>query len=357
MRQNLTAKIRKKILIPLAVATVLVVGGTFGYYLLVGGKASLFDCFYMVIITLATVGYGEVIPIEHNVPARVFTVILILFGMGTLLYVVTQLTAFFVEGDLTDVLRRARMNKRMDKMNDHVIVCGAGTTALHIVSELLHTRWDLIVIDPDPAQLAWIQSETESLRPKGDLLPHIQGDPSDDRVMLSAGIATAHGVVAAEEDDKDNLFITVTARQVCHNPRLRVIAQAKDTRSVPKLKAAGADSVISPGLIGGLRMVSEMIRPSVVTFLDIMLRDKDENLRVEEIQIGRSPLFVGKKISHSNLREHYNLLVLAVQEPGGRYIYKPKSDFVINEDMTLIVLGSAADVERLRKQLPSQAAC
>lgn len=341
--------LRQKLFMPSIALLVLVFGGTFGYYLLTNGQNTLFDCFYMVMVTLSTVGYGEVINIEGNLGARALSMFLMLGGMGILLYVVTQLTAFFVEGDLTQALRRHKMHKQISNISDHIVVCGASTAALHIVEELLHTKWDIVIVDADEQRIKRLEKETEEIRSDGSLLPHIVGDPTDDRVLLAARVDHAHGVVAALEDDKENLFIIVTTRQIAKSKPLRIIAKAQDKRSIPKLKAAGADSVVSPSLIGGMRLASEMVRPSVVTFLDIMLRDKDENLRVEEISIQHCKEYVGKSLGETDIRDRFDLLVLAVQEANdGKYIYKPKQDFILEDDMTLVVLGSVREVKNLR---------
>lgn len=179
--------------------------------------------------------------------------------------------------------------------------------------------------------------------------PYVIGDASEDYILEQAGIKQARGLITSLPEDKDNLFVVITARQM--NPKLRIISRGIEIGAAQKLKIAGADSVISPNLIGGMRMASEMIRPKVVEFLDVMLKDTDKNLRIEEAIVPPDSSFKGKTLGEINLRKFAQVLVVAVKDMGGKYYYNPGSDYILNNDTTLIVLGPTDEVIKLREFL------
>jgi len=205
----------------------------------------------------------------------------------------------------------------------------------------------VVAIDVSDAHL----QRAQELGPKLHIL---QGDATEDPVLEAAGIRRARGIVASLTDDKSNLFIVVTARGL--NPNLRIIAKGVDVKAAQKLQKAGADSVVNPAFIGGVRMVSEMIRPQVVEFLDLMLRDKDKNLRIEEVVVPKGSPLVGKPIFEAQIRKNTDLLVVAVREPPeadkpGKFIYNPGPEMRIVADMALIVLGETENVHKLRNKI------
>jgi voltage-gated potassium channel len=316
--------------------------GTVGYFLLGGGRWSLGDCAYMTVISLTTVGYGEILENLARVPyARLFTSVLLIAGAGAAVYFVSVLTTFLVEGEFLQIRRRSKMRKKIEKLSNHIIVCGIGGTGRHVISELVATHWPFVAIDPDGEKLARLMESYDNK------LAIIEGDATDDNVLIEAGILRAFGVVASLPDDKGNLYIVVTARGL--NPNLRIVAKAMDALAVGKLRVAGADSVVSVNNIGGLRMASEMIRPNVVTFLDKMMRDKDKQLRFEELTVPPGSPLVGKRLADSKLRAERNLLIVAARDPStGAYTYSPGPDFVLLSEMTLILIGETEAVQRLR---------
>ena len=328
--------------------------GTFGYYgmgrLYLGKYAwDVGECAYMTVITITTVGFGELPHLARVPGGRAFTVAVLLAGLGVAAYFVSALTTYFIEGEFTKARTRRRMTKALDQIHDHIIVCGVGTTGVHVVEELVWTKWPLVAIDRDAARLDRLQELSIPM------LPTVVGDATEDEVLERAGIRRARGIVAALTDDKDNLFIVVSARQL--NPKLRIIAKGVDMAASEKLKRAGADSVVNPAFIGGVRMVSEMIRPQVVEFLDLMLRDKDKNLRIEEVMVPKGSPLVGKPIFEAQIRKNTNLLVVAVREPPeepsqpGRFVYNPGPETRIVANMALIVLGETESVHKLRSSI------
>jgi voltage-gated potassium channel len=302
------------------------------------------DCAYMTVTTITTVGFGE-LPHLHSVPyGRAFTVGVLLAGLGVAAYFVSALTTYFIEGEFTKARTRRKMQKTLDKIANHIIVCGVGTTGVHVVKELVASGYPVVAIDSDERALERIQEMVPGL------LPTIHGDATEDAVLERAGVRHARGVVAALTADKDNLYIVVTAREL--HPGLKIIAKGVDLKAAEKLRKAGAHSVVNPAFIGGVRMVSELIRPQVVEFLDLMLRDRDKNLRIEEVMVPAGSWLVGKPLSEAQIRRHTNLLVLALrgeeQDGDGRFLYNPGSDTQISAGMTLIVLGETDQVHKLR---------
>jgi voltage-gated potassium channel len=305
--------------------------GTGGYYFIGGGEWPLRDCFYMVLITITSVGYGEILPITPE--GRLFTMGLLICGMGVSIYFLSALTAFIIEGDLREALWRRRMHRRLADLKDHFIVC----------EELLHANTAVVVIERDAERLEALA------RSFGERFVGVTGDATDDEVLRDAGVEQAKGLVAALQEDQDNLYVALSARQL--NPKLRIVSRANADRAPSKLTAAGADAVVSPTTIGGRRMAHELLRPNVVGFLDIVARDVRKDLDIEEIPIPeRSPL-IGSTLATSNIRKKSSALVLAVMNAEGETSYNPPGSFRLEAGMTLIVLGEREQLDRLHAHL------
>jgi len=328
----------------IAVAT-----GTFGFWLLAPEPTSLFSCFYMTIISLSTTGYGEVIPLNDE--GRLFASLLIVFGMGTLIYLGSTIVAFVVEADLHKIRRRKKMIKALSPLRDHVIVCGAGTTGSRIAAELLDTHTPFILLDIAEDSLASFRDSHRTHSRFDDLL-ELQGDATDDPVLQQAGILRARGLIAALRSDKDNLYLTLSARQI--NPALRIVARATEQDAPMKMTRAGADAVITPNLIGAMRMASEMIRPTAVALLDEMLRDKNLNNRFEEATLPAGSPFAGRSISESGLRSLADVLIIAIRKMDGTFLYNPCDDTIVPPGSSLVVLGSVDAVTTLNRQLDTR---
>jgi voltage-gated potassium channel len=232
----------------------------------------------------------------------------------------------------------------MKRMKDHVIVCGAGSTGRHVIEELLTARVAVIAIDV---------RETE-LRELADKFPdaefsYIVGDATDDDVMAQTGIERARGVVAALSSDKDNLYLTVSARQT--NPSARIVARCAELSHVEKIRRSGADAVVSPNFIGGMRLASELLRPAVVKFLDEMLRDRSASYRIEEVRLGDGAIRLGATLREARLRERFGMTVLAVRASDNQsWVYNPDANEKLGSGMTLVVLGSTDQVAQLRRE-------
>jgi voltage-gated potassium channel len=328
---------RRLLLASGAVLTTVLVGTT-GYWLIGGGRWTVVDCLYMTISAVTTAGFGEVLPIGGTTLGRPFTILLLCGGVVSVGWFVAQAAAFLIEGELTGFAWRRRMDSRVKKLTGHVVVCGAGSTGIHCVKELAAIGASFVVVDGKEG-VAREVSEAYGCAA-------VVGDATHDEVLLEAGIERARGCISALTEDKDNLFVTVTARAL--NPGLRIVAKAIDPRADAKLRRAGADSVVSPNMMGGLRMVAEMVRPEVVSFLDEMTRDPEKALRIENVAVPDGSRLAGRRVAELELARH-RLLLLAVRRegPGSQYLYNPEPGHLLAPGETLIVLGEPARVRQL----------
>jgi voltage-gated potassium channel len=333
--------IRRRLFYAAATLIGIMLMGSTGYYFIFEGKSSFLDCLYMTVISLTTVGYGEVLGITGNPRAQIFTMLLITFGMGIILYSISTLTAMLIEGELTGMLRRRKMENKIKALSGHYIVCGGGETGFPLAVELVTSKASVVLIEQERDVIEG------SRQVKG--LYQVHGDATDDKNLIAAGIERATGITICLPSDNDNLYITMTARML--NPTARIISRMTNSRLKPKLLKAGATSVVSPNAIGALRMASEMIRPAAVEFMDNMLRSERGELRIHQIAVtGNSPL-AGKTIMKSGLRDQFNLLLLGVRRQNDEFEFRPPSSFVLEAGMTLIVMGDIENIDLARAAL------
>jgi len=307
--------------------------GVVGFLIIGGGKYGLIDAAYMTVITLTTVGFGEIINMASNPAGRIFTMFLLLGGMGIVAYTMLMLAAFVLEGQLRHIFSRQRMQRRIENMEGHFLVCGDTAVKWYVIEELTITGRSVVLVAPSEEAL-------EETRERLGDLPGVAGDPSDDNVLLGAGLERAAGIVFCMENDKDNLLGVLTARRLA--PEVRIIAATELPETEAKLRAAGADSVVSPSHIGGLRMASEMIRPTVVSFLDQMLRSKGGDLRVEEVKVPENAVTAGMTLGSLEVNKVSGTVLLAVSRSGtDDFEFKPKPDTTVESGMTLVVMADS----------------
>jgi voltage-gated potassium channel len=331
---------RNRLLLSLALFVFVLIIGVTGFKILGGEDWSLLDSLYMTVITLSTVGYEEVSDLNANPAARIFAVVFILLCVGTIAFAVSSITSFIVEGELKNILGRKRMEKKISKLRDHYIICGVDETAQTIINELILTQRPFVVLDPLEENL----SKLDSL---GDILS-IQGDPAEDDVLISAGIAEAKGILLSLPTDEANLFVTLTARGL--SPDVRIVTKGIHLKSHTKIKKAGANAVVSPTFIGGMRMVSEMVRPAVVSFLDKMLRERDVVRRVEEVSLKSNSKIVGQTIADSKIIEVKDTLLVALKRlTAEAYVFKPTSDTVLQENDVLFFITTPEGLNEVEK--------
>lgn len=323
-----------KKLIGIGIALLIILAwGTSGYVVL--ERWTPFEAFYMTVITLSSVGFMEVRPLSGT--GRMFTVLLILCGSGVLIYGISIVTAFIVEGELTDVLRRRKMNKNIDRLKDHYIVCGAGQTGRYVIGELEKTKKNFVVIEKNADKIQQFMARN---------ILCIEGDATHEAVLLRGGIKKAKGFITSLHSDAENILVVITAKRL--NPNLRVISKAFEEESEQKIRMVGADGVVMPNFIGGLRMVSEMIRPSVVNFLDIMLRARDKTTRVEELELTEDSPLIGKTLEEAGMCYCEGAALVALKEKGtaDSYLFNPSRQTVLTANSVIILMG---DVDRIKE--------
>lgn len=314
----------------IALLSAVMLGGTIGYHLIEGW--GLFDAFYMTTITLATVGYGETHPL--TLPGRVFTIFLIFGGMGIILYGVTEMTAFIVEGEMTGLLRRRRLTKDIAKLSQHYILCGGGRTGLNVLEELTRTRRKAVVVDTNPEIIRKLLEQNVFA---------LEGDATHDAVLQAAGIERAEGLCTALHNERDNLFVVITARGL--NAKLRIISSIQDPKSREKFLRSGANGTVNAHFIGGLRLASELMRPETVSFLDLMLRDRS-HLRFDDLGVAPDSPYAGKTMGECDVAlRGVGLLPCAVRKSSG-LVFNPPPDTPLDGEDILIVMGSPEQIAR-----------
>jgi len=310
----------------------LLVVGTLGYVALEGWP--VIDAFYMTVITISTVGFGEIRALSNT--TRLFTAVLIVSGVGAAAYTFSSVADYIVAGELRGVLRRQRMENRIRKLENHYIVCGYGRVGTQVAQELSHSHVETVLIDRAIERF-------EELEAAGILT--VVGDASEDAVLLQAGIEHAAGLCACLPEDADNVFVTLTARTL--NPKLTIISRANTQENERKLRIAGADHVINPYSISGHRMARQLMHPNVVEFMDVVMRRGQVEMLIEEIQVSAESAVQDKTIAECDIRQHTGANILAVRRPGGKTFTGLGGDFVLMAGDVMIALGTPGQLAAL----------
>lgn len=302
--------------------------GTIGYVLF---GFDLLDALYQTVSTVTTVGFNS--PRALGPGSKVFTVILILFGVGTSLYTFSAVLEVLIEGHMQDLVRRRKMNRDIARMEGHVIVCGWGRVGREVSRFLASADRDVVVVDRDPERLGEVPYAT------------IHGDVTDDETLQRAGIDRAAALVAALDTDADNLYVTVASKSL--RPDIQVIARARSESSEPKLMRAGADRVVNPQKLGGDRMASFVTQPHVVDFVDVVMHDGTLEFRLEELTVTTGSSMAGGTLRSAHLRDRTGALVLAIRRPGDGFVTNPSPEDVIEAGNVLISVGTAEQLAAL----------
>jgi voltage-gated potassium channel len=324
IRDRLLQRIYARMIYPIAGFAAILIAGTVGYRTIGGVNTSLVDAVYMTFITVATIGYGEIVDLSHSPGGRVFTMAIATAGILNFTYMMGAFTAFLVEGDINQALRRRSMQKSIVKLSDHYIICGIGRVGTNVAHELSVTNREYVIIDTN-------QHKIDEFRERYPDAMYLHGDASEDEILLDAGVERAAGVFAITGDDSKNLVVTLSAKQL--NSIVRVVARCHEVNYIEKIRKVGADAIVSPDFTGGMRIASSMIRPQVVSFLDEMLR-MDNALRVEEIHVPKS--FAGTTLGELGMRKAEYVL-LAVRA-GDKWIFNPQRDHQLQPGDMLIVM-------------------
>ena len=297
---------------------------------------TVLDALYMTVTTISTVGFGEVHPLSQR--GRVFTIGLILVGVSTMAWAAESMVAALLEDNVRHAWWRRRMERVIDRLSNHYIVCGYGRMGAQIVRELTRRGLAFVVIERDPTVL-------EMLRVNSIL--HVEGDAASDRVLLTAGVAHARGLATALSGDADNALVVISAKGL--NPRLQVVARASGRETEEKLLRAGADRVVTPYTIGGQRMALGLLQPAVNEFLSSVVFDAEKHTELGEIEVRAHSEFVGKTLRESRLRERWGAIVVAIKHQGGEFILSPSADTVLRCGDMLILVASVSCWQELQR--------
>ncbi len=329
---NLTIKIG------LLVLLALIVIGTTGYHLIEGW--AIIDCLYMTIITIATVGFKEVGPLSDG--GKIFTMGLIVTSLSSLAYVGTSIARFVFDGDLANYIKTYKVDKKIEKLKNHVIIVGFGRNGEQAAIELAEHGVDFVIIDKRDNVISRIREDRELL--------YIKGDATHEEVLEQARIYDARALIATTPNDADNVFVVLTARSM--NPGLTVISRASEMGSQMKLKRAGASNVIMPERIGGQRMAKLVHQPDVVEFLEYILLQNTQDVNLEEIScrnLGQQ--YVGKSILELRVREISGANIIGIKTGGARYIFNPDPKMIVSRNDQLFVLGNPGQIKKMKEML------
>jgi len=313
-----------------------IAGGTIGYELIEGW--GLMDSLYMTLITISTVGYFEVHPLG---PAgRIFTMALVICGVGFSLYVAAALVQFMVEGRIRIILGRRRLDKKIGRLKDHFIVCGYGRIGRVLCRNLKRKPIDIVVIEKDSELVPTMEE---------DGVLYLSGDAADEAILEKARIHNAKGLVAVLATDTDNVFLVLTARQMA--PNLQIYARAGREGSKKKLMTAGANVVESPYEMGAVSMAYRIIRPTVTSFLNLAFSQKSTEIQMEEIPVGDGCKLQNIELKDSGIRQKFNLIIIAIKKPDGSMLFNPSFETRINPGDTVIAVGEPDNLTRFEKEL------
>jgi voltage-gated potassium channel len=324
------------LVIGIIVFILMLLGGTIGYIVLEGW--SFTDALYMTVITLGTVGYGEV---QRLSPAgRIFTMVLIIAGVGFVFYLAASVIQLMVEGRVREILGRRKLEKKIRAQKGHYIICGYGRVGSSICEALGSKPIGIVVIERDPAGVAKLNERN---------ILHVVGEATDEENLIKANIQQARGLIAALKTDSDNVYVTLSARQL--NPDLFIMARAGEERSEKKLIAAGANKVVCPYRMGAHRMAQTILRPTVTDFLELTLMETTRDIQMEEMPVNPTSKLINVALQDSGIRKELDLIIVAVKKAPGDMLFNPSSQTRLDAGDTVIAIGEKQNLERLETLL------
>lgn len=323
----LTSKLKIALLI---LFTVFIVG-TIGFHFI--EKWSFIDSFYVTITTLSTVGYGDFTP--RTAGGKFFTVFIIIFGVGTMFYSLVLMAETFIEARLRSLLGRGKLEKIIEKMNNHYIICGGGRIGFLICRELIAGKMPCVVIDNNPEVIQRAQDEG---------FIYCKGDATQDKTLIEAGIKRAKGIVCVLPSDAENLYVILTAKEL--NQQIYIMSRSEEEESEHRLIRAGADRVMSPYTLGGVRMAMAILRPAMLDFIEITTRRQSLELRMEEVSVCKGSSIISLSLEESGIRQRYGLIIVAVKKDSGKMIFNPMANYIIAEGDRLIAMGEDENVKK-----------
>ena len=322
---------KEKLRVALIGLLTIILVGTAGYHLIEGWP--FLESLYMTIVTLSTVGYGDYYPQTNE--GRLFTIALIIFGVGTMFFTIVLLAESTIETRLRALTGRGRQDKMIAKIKNHYIVCGCGRIGHLICRELKADKMDFVVIENNPEVIQKIEEEG---------FIYYKGDSTQDKSLLNAGIKRARGIVCVLPTDAENLYVILTAKEL--NPDIYILSRSEEEESEHRLLRAGADRVMSPYTLGGMRMAMAILRPAMLDFIEITTRRQSLELRMEELSVCDGSPVIGKSLEESEIRHDYGLIIVAVKKDSGKMIFNPLASYIIEKGDKLIAMGEDDNVRR-----------
>lgn len=325
----------KKLYIALIIILIICVIGIAGFVVIEDYKFG--EALFMTIITVTTVGYQEVIPLSEA--GRYFTIFLIITSFGTFAYAISAISSYLVDGEFKRHLYELRKIKKLKKLENHVIVCGYGRNGKQVIQELEENKQNYVLIEHSAEAIQEaINNGCEN---------YIEGEATDDEQLIQAEIKSARALITTLPEDADNVFVALTAREMC--PSLIIISRASKDSSYKKLRRAGANNVVMPDKVGGSHMASLVLKPDVVEFFN-QITGQNENISIEEISYDSLPLeFKNKSIGDLEIRKRSGANIVGLKDKGGKYIINPSADYIISEGSKVFVLGMKQQIEKLLK--------
>ncbi len=310
---------------PLSLIILMILIGTIGFHVIEGW--SFLDCLYMTVITIFTVGFQEVRVLSPQ--GQIFTIFVILGGVGTAIFAFTKIAEIAFEGGIHEFWRRRRMQKELKNLKDHYIICGHGRMGKIVRERLAEEKLSFVVIDYKEEQLEDLK-QTESCL-------FIEGDATHEDTLTKAGIKKAKGLAALLPTDADNLYLVLSAKLI--NPSIFILSKAMDEEAERKILQIGANKVVSPYKLSGLKIAQGLIRPTLVDFMDLIIRRKELSLYMEEFAVKKDSKIVNRNLRESNIRKTANVIVVAVKKPGEELVFNPSPDTKMETGDILLVLG------------------
>ncbi|MCX8069039.1 MAG: potassium channel protein [Thermodesulfovibrionales bacterium] len=322
--------LHKRLVLSIILILITLVFGTVGY--MVVEKWNFLDAFYMTIITISSIGYKEVHDLTDD--GRIFSIFLIIFALSSVVYAMHNGIKIIMEGELQEFLGRKKLEKKMNELKDHYVICGFGRMGKIICRELKANGYPFIVIEKKP------------LKQPDDILLY-EGDATDDSVLKAVGLERAIGLISVLPTDAENLYVVLSAREI--NSKLFIVARSGEEGSEQKLLRAGANKVVSPYYIGGLKIAHTIIKPAVVDFIEFATKTGNIDLQMEEISIQKGSSLAGKRLDESGIGRDLNVIIVAIKKSDGEMIFNPTSKTVIQANDKLIALGEIPKLNILEK--------
>jgi len=322
---------RKKLVIVSSLLLFIVVLGTVGFSLIEGW--GVMNSLYVTVTTISTVGYGDFAPVTAE--GRLFAIFLITIGVGTMLYTVSMFAEVMVENRLKIILGRNSMESRIDRMKDHYIICGFGRMGSLICREMAKEKIPFVIVEKNPEVIQRIENER---------YVYYKGNATDDTSLIESGIKRAKGVVCVLSSDAENLYVILTAKEL--NPDVYILSRCEEEISEHRLLRAGANRVISPYTMGGMRMAMAILKPAMMDFIEITTGRQSLDLRMEELPVVDGSSIVGQSLESSGIRKQYKLIIVAIKKDSGKMIFNPEAGYIIEKGDRLVALGEDDNVNR-----------